>query len=106
MSNLKRFILTGTITSCIAITIALLTIFGAMNNRSAISKAKISSAHTLVFYRDNCRKCQQRYPAYYLKSVFDKSYVLVNVNNSTNGQLAEKYNVKKTPTIINKSRER
>lgn len=81
-------------------TLFVLAMINTEKNRASISPTKLESAHALFFYRDDCPKCRQHFLTYYLKSLFDDHYVLINTNNASNAKLAQHYHVEKVPTII------
>lgn len=81
-------------------TLFVLAMINTEKNRASISSTKLESAHALVFYRDDCPKCRQNFLTYYLKSLVDDHYVLINTNNASNAKLAQHYHVEKVPTII------
>jgi len=70
------------------------------NSREYISPETIKTAQIIVFYKEDCPKCQKVMPKKIVKNCFEQNSVFVNLNNEKNRQYIRIYNLKAVPTVI------
>lgn len=55
---------------------------------------------TLFFYRDDCSDCQKIFDDVYWEKISGQKLIFINMNNQSNRQYIEKYDLVSVPTFI------